>query len=120
MKQFEFTTKGRVKIISSEEIQMREVAASNGQLSAPPPPNEDGYKAAVLECQKVLDELGIPTAKGQQCSEPGCNSQLGHRLRKLRDLYTDNKQILEEIEKVIQGGGDIFKINELVTRNKAH
>jgi len=57
------------------------------------------YKAAVLECQKILDDLGIPTAKGVTCTDPECKSGLGHRLREFRDKYNSLKKLIEAIEK---------------------
>ena len=54
-----------------------------------------GYKEVVLECHKVLDELDIPSAKGVTCQEEGCESQLGHRLRTLRDMYLDLRKRVE-------------------------
>ena len=50
---------------------------------------ENNYKLGVLDCHQVLDDLGIPTAKGQSCSDPSCKSPVGHRLRHLRTLYQD-------------------------------
>jgi len=60
------------------------------------------YKAAVLECQKILDDLSIPTAKGVTCLDPECKSGLGHRLRELRDKYNSLKKLIEAIEKSLK------------------
>lgn len=58
-----------------------------------------GYKAAVQECHSVLDAAGIPSAKGQVCSDPECKSPVGHRLRALRDAYIHFENVITQIRK---------------------
>jgi hypothetical protein len=86
--------------------QVIEVATDNGmiklevtQLDAPTVAGAEeskGYKEAVLECHKVLDAVGIPPAKGSGiCTDPTCVSDLGHRMRVLRDRAFNAETILE-------------------------
>lgn len=35
------------------------------------------------EAHRRLDEAGVPSAENTVCNEPGCNSQIGHRIRTL-------------------------------------
>ena len=75
----------------------------------------EGYKLAVLECHEVLDELGIPSAKGQECSDPKCKSDLGHRLRALRERGKANDAIIEQLKQVLssnRGNGD-YRLSEI-------
>ncbi len=40
----------------------------------------------IIECHKALDALGVPSAVGQLCDDPECQSQLEHRVKHLLPL----------------------------------
>ena len=65
------------------------------ELKKVPRVQDEGWRESVLECHKVLDEINIPSAKGVTCNEEGCESQLGHRVRTLRDMYLELKKRVE-------------------------
>jgi hypothetical protein len=54
----------------------------------------NNYRLQVLAVHELLDELGIPSAEGITCSEPGCNSGLEHRVRTLIQQYREQKETL--------------------------
>lgn len=116
MKQFELSTKnGKFRLLSSDEIQVREIDVieplerTNG---------EENYKACVLECHKILDEIGISSEK-ELCEDPQCKSSLGHRLRKLRDKNNRNQSLLDEIVKLVESS-EYDKVKELLTKSREH
>jgi hypothetical protein len=76
---------------------------------------QNNYKAAVLDCHKVLDELQIPTAKGQRCGDPSCPGGLGHRLRELRKLYLYQVSLIQTISETPENAEEI-----LSRQNKSH
>jgi hypothetical protein len=122
VKEFELSTeKGKLRLFSADELFLKEVVSGTirqTQNGTPQPQvSEESYRAAVLECQKILDEVGIPTAKGQHCDDPTCRSQLGHRLRNLRDLYLYQKRLLDALSHV---KGDPDKVQDLLAGNRAH
>lgn len=68
-----------------------------------------GYRACVLECHKVLDNLQIPPAKGESCSDPTCESPLGHRLRELRRRYLVQLATLQAIKESPEKAAEILE-----------
>jgi len=93
-----------VEVLKDDRTKMSEVDQTN-------------YRACVLECHKVLDELQIPTVvKGEtRCGDPTCNSALGHRLRELRKLYLYQLALLQSLQENPENIREI-----LSNQNKSH
>jgi len=72
------------------------------------PAESQGYTLCVKECHSVLDAVGIPSAKGIECKEPGCNSALGHRLRELVKKFREAENLLQMIRNNPQDAGEIL------------
>lgn len=110
---------GTFRISSDNDLQLHRVVEDD---NSPATTEEEveadgnlvGYKKTVMECHKILDGLNIASAKGITCTDPECQSQLGHRLRDLRALYQSqsllldgvrNAQTLEEVRKFLDSVG---------------
>lgn len=60
----------------------------------------NNYRLQVLAIHKLLDDLGIPSAADVRCSDPGCDSGLEHRVRKLISLYKEQQTALDNAKEV--------------------
>ena len=99
-----------------EGTQVKVDGAALGYL--PPPTNK--YQLAVEEAHKILDEMGIASAKEIHCDDPECHSSLGHRLRDLRTETQRLNAVVTQAKEVAKATAAQAVIDALNNIRKKH